>query len=468
MAVDNARIIELAKASLVRSYRWKNRGRAPSGYINGMAVAFAETKRALKMGEATATVIATPAANDSDHDVLDWYSAVLADARLALGTPGDRLMAVFAILIGLGMRESSGKHCEGRDMSAKNVSADTAEAGLFQVSYNSRNAHPQLKPLLARLGSRDDLLTIFDDDVHCAASSWKDWGEGPGHDFQASMKQTRSLPCSTPHCCSVGLASIGGQSTGGRRRSTPTLSVCSAMWRPWSSGSDNEEGKASTMDDISQHPELRSYIDPDAKEATVERREDGTLLVTMRGEEGGQLLLRKDRGGYEVVAADNVIEFEHPLAKAAPCVGECSPQQYAVIAQAIIEKVDHFSTAAGSDHGNLACLWAVRHIIYEKLKFWVTKSDGTADFYPVLVACFGKSRPADDIAPGGIVISPTSKKSVGHIGLLGTGRGDDRLIYSNSSGAAMWKQNYTVGKWRERYQDRKGLPVHFFPLPRFA
>lgn len=222
------------------------------------------------------------------------------------------------------------------------------------------------------------------------------------------------------------------------------------------------------MDDISKHPELRSYIDPDAKEVTVERREDGTLLVTTRGEEGGQMLLREERGGYEVVAADNVIEFEHLLATPAPCVGECSPQQYALIAQAILDKVDHFSTVAGPDHGNLACLWAVRHIIHEKLGFWVTRSDGTADFYPVLVACFGESRPVDDIAPGGIVISPTSKKSVGHIGLLGTGQGDNRLIYSNSSGAAMWKQNYTVGKWRERYRDRKGLPVHFFPLPCFA
>lgn len=193
MAVDNDRIIGLAKASPIRSYRWKNRGRAPSGYINGMAVAFAETMRALKTGEVAAAAMATPAANDPDHDVLDWYSGVLANEGLALGAPGERLMAVFAILMGLGMRESSGKHCEGRDMSAANVSADTAEAGLFQVSYNSRNAHPQLKPLLAHLGSRDDLLTIFDDDVHCSASSWKDWGEGPGHDFQASMKQNPLL-----------------------------------------------------------------------------------------------------------------------------------------------------------------------------------------------------------------------------------------------------------------------------------
>lgn len=221
------------------------------------------------------------------------------------------------------------------------------------------------------------------------------------------------------------------------------------------------------MEDISKHPELRPYIDPDATEVIVDRRADGTLLITTRGEEGGQVLLREESGGYKVVAADNVIEFDHSFSKKR-CAGACSVEQHAIIARTIKEKVDDFSTAGGPDRGNLACLWAVRHIIYEKLRFWVTESDGTAVFYPALVACFGDSMPADDIEPGGIIISPTSKRGVGHIGLLGDGRGDDRLIYSNSSSAAMWKQNYTVGKWRERYRDRKGLEVHYFPIPSFS
>jgi hypothetical protein len=188
MPADNQAIVDLAKASLVRDYRWKNRGRAPSGYVNGMAVAFAEACRGLSAGDEAVVAIAAPVADDPDHDALAWYSDILTAADLAVATPSDRLLAVFAVLIGLGMRESSGKHCEGRDMSAENVSAETAEAGLFQVSYNSRNSHPELKPLLARFTGRDDLLTVFDDDVHCSASSWKDWGEGNGRDFQASMK----------------------------------------------------------------------------------------------------------------------------------------------------------------------------------------------------------------------------------------------------------------------------------------
>jgi hypothetical protein len=44
----------------------------------------------------------------------------------------DTLRHLFALQLGLGMRESSGQYCCGRDMSADNVSAETCEAGLFQ------------------------------------------------------------------------------------------------------------------------------------------------------------------------------------------------------------------------------------------------------------------------------------------------------------------------------------------------
>ena len=39
--------------------------------------------------------------------------------------------------LGLGMRESSGQYCCGRDTSEDNTTADTAEAGLFQMSWNA-------------------------------------------------------------------------------------------------------------------------------------------------------------------------------------------------------------------------------------------------------------------------------------------------------------------------------------------
>jgi len=188
MPIDTQRVLEIAKLSRIASYRWKNRGRSPIGYIHGMAVAFAEACEDLAAGEEVTAAISAPRLNDAGRDVLDWYYDILGEAGATLDEPADRMTAVFAILLGLGMRESSGKHCEGRDMSAENVDAETAEAGLFQVSHNSIHAQPLLQPLFDRFRGHDDLLTTFDDGVHCSPSSWKDWGEGIGVEFQALTK----------------------------------------------------------------------------------------------------------------------------------------------------------------------------------------------------------------------------------------------------------------------------------------
>lgn len=193
MPVDQDRIIEIATASAASSYRWKDRGRAPAGYINGMAVAYAETCEALLNGDPCARAIAAAAADDSDHDVLDWYADELAAAGLTLDDDSERLLAMFVILLGLGMRESSGKHCEGRDQSATNTTAETAETGLFQFSYNSRTADPLLPLLIDQFRDSDDLLTVFQNGVQCSAKAWENWGDGPGHDFQALIKQNPKL-----------------------------------------------------------------------------------------------------------------------------------------------------------------------------------------------------------------------------------------------------------------------------------
>jgi hypothetical protein len=95
----------------------------------------------------------------------------------------------------------------------------------------------------------------------------------------------------------------------------------------------------------------------------------------------------------------------------------------------------------------------------------------TAEFEPELRACFGQASNDPDILPGGIVISPTrnipgsKRRNVGHVGLVGAGKGGARLIYSNSSARARLEQNYTVSTWTKRYRDTKGLSVLFYPLP---
>jgi hypothetical protein len=188
MADANAKVLTEAAASPIASYRWKNRGQAPTGYIGGMALAFAETYRGLNSGDPVAAEMAAAPSGDDRKDVLDWYAGPLIGAGTRGDSASDRLNQLFTIMLGLGMRESSGKHCEGRDMSAANVSADTAEAGLFQVSYNSITGHETLARLFETYKGRKDLLGIFEDGVQCSAKSWTGWGEGPGREFQELTK----------------------------------------------------------------------------------------------------------------------------------------------------------------------------------------------------------------------------------------------------------------------------------------
>lgn len=188
MTDQDAAAIELAQASPLLRYRWPDRGRSPKGYLSGMAVAFARLHRRLAAGDEVARALSAPAGADGGKDVLRWYAEEFAALAIPGETAQDRLIQVMSILIGLGMRESSGRHCEGRDLSAKNVTALTAETGLFQVSFNSVRAHPLLARLIEDYRGRDDLIDIFDDGVTCTRSEWRNWGDGAGRDFQALTK----------------------------------------------------------------------------------------------------------------------------------------------------------------------------------------------------------------------------------------------------------------------------------------
>ena len=187
---DDSAIAVAAGSSPVARYRWKDRGRAPLGYTKGMAVAFAETIRRLRGGDPAAKAMAAPLMGDPAKDALNWYSSELTSVGAKLGAAAeDRLIALFTLLLGLGLRESSGRHCEGRDLSADNTGANNAEAGLFQVSFDSVGAAPELKQLFEEFRDREDLLDIFDEGVSCGVNAWRNWGTGEGERFQALTKR---------------------------------------------------------------------------------------------------------------------------------------------------------------------------------------------------------------------------------------------------------------------------------------
>lgn len=166
-------ILEIAKGSDIAKYSWKNRGKAPLAYIQGMALVYAR-----------AVCNPSPTASKST------LGLATKDALAHYGIQGSNINT-YAFVLGLGMRESSGKFCTGRDASATNTSAETAESGMFQTSYNSSSSSPELKDLINRYthSPRDCFREVFEQGVTCSASNWKYWGkEGPAMDFQILAK----------------------------------------------------------------------------------------------------------------------------------------------------------------------------------------------------------------------------------------------------------------------------------------
>lgn len=195
------RIVELARASSLATVNWDGRGRAPLGYVKGMAVAYATVYAMFKANHPTALAIAKVPVGNSDTDALRYYAS-------NAGTSLDILRATFCLLIGLGMRESSGRYCEGRDRSAENTSADSAEAGLFQQSWDSHSASPELPKLLAVWTNNpglEGLASVFSEGVACTARDLENSGAGDGAAFQRTCK---AKPLFAVLSAAVGLRTI--------------------------------------------------------------------------------------------------------------------------------------------------------------------------------------------------------------------------------------------------------------------
>lgn len=184
-----AALADVVKLSPLRQVRWRDRGRAPAAFLLGMAVAYARNDCRLAAGDAAVRDMARAPRGDPERDALAWYAPEFAAAGLPDdGTEAGTLRQLFVLMIGLAMRESSGRHCEGRDRAAENTTADTAEAGLFQASWNARTAHPLLPGLLQRYAGSTMLRPVFSQGIRCGEGDAENFGAGEGRDFQALSK----------------------------------------------------------------------------------------------------------------------------------------------------------------------------------------------------------------------------------------------------------------------------------------
>lgn len=182
----------IAGNSTCASYSWSGRGKAPAAYIKGMALTYARSFCRLKISEAAPTNLMNilgGKAGSSTSDALALYASTFSSLSMDVNNAGvGPLRALYTLGIGLGMRESSGKYCEGRDMSASNTSANTAEAGMFQTSYDSIGASAELTNLYNEYKANPNncFLDTFKAGVSCGSSSIA--GSGAGADYQAFNK----------------------------------------------------------------------------------------------------------------------------------------------------------------------------------------------------------------------------------------------------------------------------------------
>ncbi|AMA55691.1 hypothetical protein [Bradyrhizobium sp. CCGE-LA001] len=212
--------------------------------------------------------------------------------------------------------------------------------------------------------------------------------------------------------------------------------------------------------------------------------------------EGGQTLLRKvgtnpaeillsDTTVLPVRASDQVSEAVAAELNVAVVQGEPgasapadpAPGPGADISARVFAKAQAFVNRStrdvpGTDHGNLACAWAVNEVVRLALGRPVSADShgnnglGTRELFSVL-----KSRHTQisDPKPGALIISPTPPNGSvhGHVGIVGQNPGGtvgNTQIFSNSSAARKFAQNRTISSWNARYSAELHLPVLFFEL----
>jgi hypothetical protein len=236
-----ASVRDIAMRSKCASHNWKERGVAPKVYIEGVALVFA---RAVCHPEHEDVTIVSAAENRSanPNDALAVYEGKFAALGMKNDKDGvDTLRHSYTLLISLGMMESSGKYCEGRDVSQCFTEADSAEAGLFQTSYGAHVNSSVLGKLfdIYKNGQRQCFLEEFKDSLRCpihkshnprCPNATSDViGSGDGLEWQ---KLTKACPACATEYGAVVLRKNGGphgEFNPIRKKQAEVLPECDSM-----------------------------------------------------------------------------------------------------------------------------------------------------------------------------------------------------------------------------------------------
>ena len=180
------RVATYAAQSDCAKYEWDDRGLAPVGYIKGMALTYAKSVCEMKRGVDSAARLFAQPNEEPSYDALAWYGENAASSM-------ERLRTVYALAIGLGMRESSGNPTEGRDKTIAHPTPETAEAGLFQTSFDSFTKSGWFPSLFSAYKANPSTcrLAVFLEGVRPKHEDVL--GTGAAADYQTTMKACPAL-----------------------------------------------------------------------------------------------------------------------------------------------------------------------------------------------------------------------------------------------------------------------------------
>lgn len=184
----DGKIARIADHSACARIDWPGRGVAPKGYLRGIALTYAKAVCAADAGGDSAAAVMNKPFGPVGEDALSsnfWGES--GNSRLG------HIRTAFAVAIGLGMRESGGNPTAGRDRSQTGATADNAEAGLFQLRYQSLSANPWMAKLLAEYSANPSLCQSA---VFAAGSRdprQRVVGSGEGAAYQKRIKACPAL-----------------------------------------------------------------------------------------------------------------------------------------------------------------------------------------------------------------------------------------------------------------------------------
>lgn len=188
--VDDKEFETLISSSACAKKNWTGRGQMPAGFAKGMALTFARSVCRARAGQSVGQLLSKPNTGNDDKDVISWYNSNFKALGMTNETPEKVLRHLYTLGFGLGMRESSGNYCTGRDASAGNTSSETAEAGVFQTSWNAAGASAEMKRLFDEytLHPNRCMLDVFKEGAGCKSSDATNYGSGDGLAYQKLAK----------------------------------------------------------------------------------------------------------------------------------------------------------------------------------------------------------------------------------------------------------------------------------------